>query len=56
MHCGDSSLPPNDLREQWIQRSKERLRQVLNDPAVRAEIAALLSGEESTSGSDDVPD
>jgi len=47
------SSPPNDEREQWIQRNVAKLRRVLSDPALRREITDFLSGESEHYGSGD---
>jgi hypothetical protein len=50
---GDGSLPPNDKREEWVQRNVAKLRRVLSDPDLRREIADLLNGESDRYGSGD---
>ena len=45
-------LPPNDEREQWIQRNVAKLRQALSDPVLRREISDFLNGESERYGND----
>jgi hypothetical protein len=42
LSTGDDSLPPDDLREAWIQEHAARLREALRSPEVRTRIRALL--------------
>ena len=53
MQQGGDALPPNDEREQWLQRNVAKLRQVLSDPDVQRKISALLDGESERYGNDD---
>jgi hypothetical protein len=39
------SLPPDDERDRWIQRNASELQRALANPAVRAELLALLGGD-----------
>jgi hypothetical protein len=41
-----SSLPPDEERKQWVSSVAEAIRNALDDPAVRREIVAVLTGED----------